>query len=205
MKNYKRRKVLKKEVILVNPLLNNIYTYLKASYSDAVAENNMREIGFIFDSELSVNNTRVWCKENENPLILHRGSTSVLDFALSDVLLAFSYSQFDPRYYSAKKITAQVEAKYGKIAYHCGHSLGGFVCESVANINAFVVTYNKGVSPYSILKTIKNPHQTDIRTYHDLVSIMSKFQNRDTITIDNSQGRGVFTPHSIENLVNFNV
>jgi hypothetical protein len=184
---------------VVNPLLENAYVFLKASYSDMEAELKMTEIGYAFDKDLSTVRTRVWVK-NGVPLILHRGSMDILrDFALSDTLLLFNKSQFDPRFYEAKNITKMTQIKYQNIADHVGHSLGGAVAELVADKKGWVVTYNKGASPYSVIKSI-NSRQTDIRTKGDLVSLMSKFQNRNVVTLENNVGNGLFTAHQIENL-----
>jgi hypothetical protein len=183
-----------------NPLLENIYTFLEASYAVEEGEAKMTKLGYRFDKDLSTIRTRVWVK-NGKPLILHRGSTDVLsDFVVSDTLLFFNKSQFDPRYYEAKRITKQTQEKYGEIADHVGHSLGSAVAELVADKRSWVVTYNKGASPYSIFKPI-NERQTDIRNKYDLISLMSRFQDRNVITLEKSIG--LFSPHTIDNLKDF--
>jgi hypothetical protein len=122
----------------------------------------------------------------------------VKDFAVSDILLGLNLSISDPRVWNAKKITKQAQEKYGKVAWHLGHSLGGHVAEYVADPIAYVLTYNKGTSPFNIYKRV-SPRQLDLRTPNDLVSWFSSFQNRNAITIQN-KGSGILQAHTINNL-----
>jgi hypothetical protein len=180
-----------------HPLLENATTFLKASYNDTDAIRKLITLGYRLDKELSNIETIVWVKDGR-PLILHRGSSNVKDFAVSDVLLGLNLSISDPRIWSAKKITKQSQDKYGKIALHLGHSLGAAIAEYVADPLAYVLTYNKGVPPLNIYKSI-SPRQLDLRASGDLVSWFSKFQNRNAITIQN-KGTGFLQAHNLNNL-----
>jgi hypothetical protein len=180
-----------------HPLLPNADTFLKASYGDGEAIEKMRTLGYAYDKTLSNIETNVYVKEGR-PLILHRGSSNAKDFLVSDVLLAVNLSGFDPRVWSAKKITRQAQEKYKSVADHCGHSWGGSLSEICADPMSWVLTYNKGASYYHIVKSI-SPRQLDIRTKGDLISLLSKYQNRNVITIDN-KGRGFLAAHNLDNL-----
>lgn len=180
-----------------HPLLPNADTFLKASYNDVEAMEKMNDLGYIHDKTLSNVETNVYVRNNR-PLILHRGSSNAKDFLMSDVLLAVNLSSIDPRVWSAKKITRQAQDKYKSVADHCGHSLGGFLGEMCADPLSWVLTYNKGASVYHIGKSI-SPRQLDIRTQGDLVSLMSKYQKRDAITIQNKSW-GFISAHTIDNL-----
>lgn len=180
-----------------HPLLSNADTFLKASYGDVEAIEKMRSLGYRHDNTLSNVETNVYVKGGR-PLILHRGSSNSKDFLVSDVLLAVNLTAYDPRIWSAKKITRDAQEKYKSVADHCGHSLGGSLCEICADPMSWVLTYNKGASYYHIVKSISS-RQLDIRTKGDLVSLMSKYQNRNAITIDN-KGKGFLDAHALDNL-----
>lgn len=180
-----------------HPLLENGEIYLKASYSDPDAVKQMLSLGYTKDKALSSIETNVWVK-NGRALILHRGSSGIKDFVVSDVLLGLNLSGIDPRVFSAKKITEDAQSKYSPIAYHVGHSLGGHLAEICADPLAYVLTYNKGASPYTVFKNI-SPRQVDIRASGDLVSWFSKFQNTNTITVQN-KGKGFLDAHALDNL-----
>jgi hypothetical protein len=180
-----------------HPLLQNAEVFLKASYSDVEATRKMITLGYTHDTELSNVETNVWLKQGK-PLILHRGSSNAKDFLVSDVLLAINRSGLDPRVWSAKKITQNVQRKYNEVADHCGHSLGGAICELVADPLAYVLTYNKGASPYTMIKRI-SPRQLDIRARGDWISLLSKYQNSNSITIGN-KGKGPLDAHNLRNL-----
>lgn len=182
---------------LEHPLLPNADTFLKASYGDIDAMRKMKTLGYTHDTDLSNVETNVYAK-NGKPLILHRGSSNAKDFLVSDVLLAVNLSMYDPRVWSAKKITALAQQKYNAIADHCGHSWGGSLSEICADPRAYVLTYNKGASYYHIAKSL-SPRQLDIRTSGDLVSLLSKYQNRNSITIEN-RGKGFLDAHALSNL-----
>lgn len=180
-----------------HPLLPHADTFLNASYGDPEAMRKMTSIGYNQDKVLSNIETNVWIKEGK-PLILHRGSSNARDFLVGDVLLGADLSGLDPRLWSAKKITKQAENKYNNVADHCGHSYGGWLAERCSAPLSYVLTYNKGASPFHIRKVI-SPRQLDIRTKGDLVSLLSKYQNRNLITIDN-KGKGFLAAHTIGNL-----
>jgi hypothetical protein len=157
----------------------------------------MISLGYRLDKELSNIETIVWAKDGR-PLILHRGSSNVKDFAVSDVLLSLNLSVTDPRIWDAKKLTKEAQEKYGKVAWHMGHSLGGSIAEYVADPLSYVLTYNKGTSPLTIYKSI-SPRQLDLRTTGDIVSWFSKFQNINAITVAN-KGSGFLQAHTVNNL-----
>jgi hypothetical protein len=180
-----------------HPLLPHAYTFLKASYGDIDAVKKMITLGYTQDTELSNVETNTYVKEGK-PLILHRGSSNAIDFLISDLFLVVNLSHNDPRVWSAKKITKRAEEKYKRVADHCGHSLGGFLSEICASPLSYVLTYNKGASYYHVAKSI-SPRQLDIRTKGDLVSLLSKFQNKNSITVDN-KGSGFLGAHNLNNL-----
>lgn len=169
-----------------NPLLKNIYTFLKASYGDTAAELRMVELGFTFDSALSTVRTKVWFdKTRKRPLILHRGSIDLFrNFFVSDTLILFNYHQIDPRMFEARRITKATKNKYGtSVCDHVGHSMGGMCSEMVADADSYVVTYNKAANLQGLDKQIIK-RQTDIRNKNDLVSVLSKYQDRNVITLE---------------------
>jgi hypothetical protein len=180
-----------------HPLIQHADTYLKASYSDTDAVKKMIALGYSKDKELSNIETHVWVK-NGRPLILHRGSSNAKDFLVSDVLLGLNLSGIDPRAMDAKKITQRAQEKYGRVADHSGHSLGAFLAEYSADDTAYVLTYNKGTSPFHINKRI-SPRQLDLRASGDLVSWFAQYQNGNQITIAN-KGKGFLDAHNLNNL-----
>jgi hypothetical protein len=183
-----------------HPLLKDGVVMLNASYNVPEAVREMIDLGYIRDKELSNIETNVWVKDGR-PYILHRGSTNAKDFLISDVLLGLNLSDnLDPRLEYVKKINKKAKDKYKMVPYHLGHSLGSFYAEASADPLAYVLTYNKGTSPFHIKKDI-SPRQLDIRVKGDLVSFFNKYQNVNTITLDKGR-KNFIDAHKLDNLEN---
>jgi hypothetical protein len=177
---------------LIRPILDASYQPKK------LADKTLAKSGYTLDKKLSTNESKVFIDSMGNPNIAFRGSTTAIDWLISDPLLAIGATRFDPRVKEAKSLTKQVEKKYGKPADVFGHSLGGSIAE-ISGAKGNITTYNKGVGIAGVGKAIPK-NQTDIRTTADVVSALSLTQkyngNQETI-------KGSLNPikaHSLENL-----
>jgi hypothetical protein len=157
---------------------------LEASYMPlATAEKQGQELDYILDRDISVEHTHVYIDILTGfPLIVHRGSSSITDWLVEDVLLATGVMAISssPRIMFAKSITKEVEEKYGKPTDAFGHSLAGKLIEE-SGAHGYIFTYNKGTGFADIRKSIKNPKQTDYRHAKDIVSMISETQSDNNI------------------------
>lgn len=146
---------------------------LESSYlSQKAAAERLKPMGFTLDPELSSMETKVFYKEKSGkPFVLQRGSTTLEDWAVSDIALATGLEKYTRRFQKAKRTTELVREKYGRDPVTIGHSLGGSLAiqsGTKAGINA----YNPGVGLAGLGTTIpKNSHI--LRTHADPVSALT--------------------------------
>ena len=158
---------------------------LRASYlPQKKAANLMSTRGYNYDKDLSNMEQKVFVSPSGKPIIAERGSVRLSDFLYEDPrLITYGGSFFDTRRVSnAKKLSKEVEEKYGMSPTLVGHSLGGYLSEKGARPTSEVYTYNKASGLPSIFSsTPKN--QYDYRTSLDIPSALSQFQygNRTTL------------------------
>jgi hypothetical protein len=171
---------------------------LEASYkTPEEAEDIGKVYGLVFDNDLSNENTYVYYDmETRFPLITHRGSTTLLDWTVSDVLILTGLQHIVmPRVSIAREIVRKTEEKYRKASDGYGHSLGGFVAEQAGH-KGFILTYNKAAGFGDIRKKIRNPKQIDYRNQLDIVSLLSETQETQIKYIENKQG--ILSSHSLD-------
>ena len=170
---------------------------LKASYMNQDdAEKYMNHYGFKYDPELSRNDTKVFVDPNGKPVIAHRGTRRLTDWA-DDALLMFGIGEKTHRYKNAERVTKRAEEKYGQTADALGHSLGGWLTEQTGHGNK--LTYNKAVGLGDLFKDVSK-NQTDYRTPRDVVSLGSLTQKTNTHTVpDNHLLQTIFTAHDMKN------
>lgn len=173
-------------------------TMLEASYkTPQEAEDIGKEYALVFDNNLSNENTYVYYDmETGYPLITHRGSSTLLDWSVSDVLILTGLQHIVmPRVSIAREIVRKTEEKYKKPSDGFGHSLGGFAAEEAGH-NGFILTYNKASGFGDIRKKIRNPKQIDYRNQLDIVSLLSETQDTQIKYIENKQG--ILSSHSLD-------
>ena len=158
---------------------------LRASYlPQKKAADLMSTRGYNYDKDLSNMEQKVFVSPSGKPIIAERGSVRLSDWLYEDPrLITYGGSLFDTRRVSnAKKLSKEVEEKYGMSPTLVGHSLGGYLSEKGARPTSEVYTYNKASGLPSIFSsTPKN--QYDYRTSLDIPSALSQFQygNRTTL------------------------
>ena len=154
---------------------NEVKDLIEAGYSrTGEAETLGRKYGLTLDKQLSNANHKVYYDKERNPTVVYRGSKNEND-AMTDGLIAIGLEKYSTRFRESKDLMNNINKKYNnKFVTGIGHSLGGSILEYVGADKA--ITVNKGVGIGGIGKKIK-PNQTDIRTDHDLVSVLSKTQN----------------------------
>jgi hypothetical protein len=154
----------------------NFKGILRASYLDQNdAKKKLKSLGYKYDNKLSTNESKVFIDKDGTPNIVVRGSKTAKDWLISDPLLAFGLSAYDPRQKSTNELIKRVSERYHKDPNLYGHSLGGNLIEN-AKTTGQKYTYDKGVGIGGLFKTIpKNQH--DYRTSNDLVSALSVTQN----------------------------
>jgi hypothetical protein len=172
---------------------NNIQKELfQASYDVPLeSEKRLSKYGYKFQSDLSSPESKVFLDPEDNPVILHRGSKRVSDWAsnLTDIALGYE----GRRTKQAKELTKKVKEKYGKPVTAYGHSKGGQLAEESGADK--IITYNKATRPTDIFKKISS-NQTDIRTNRDLVSLPSIFQSGNKKTIKVPFGTDFISAHN---------
>ena len=169
-------------VITRRPLVRDFiqWGYLKL----AAAKTACTPFGFTLDTQLSVETTKVFFRDNSSVIVrdtlpkrlvvVCRGSASATDWLVEDTAILFGLASNTPRIKETKRITAEAESKYGMAADAIGHSLGGRLAE-LSGAHGQIVTYNKAVSITDVGKKI-DAKQTDFRTKGDAVSLMAVTQ-----------------------------
>jgi len=119
----------KKQVLA--PKFRQSHKFANESYEEVGKRSNID--GYIYQPQLSNENTAVWYDKELNKVhISHRG-TSNLEDAKSDVFLAFGQEKQNPRFNNAVEKTREVHKAFPKaIIDTSGHSLGGTVTTHVA-------------------------------------------------------------------------
>lgn len=154
----------------------SIYQKLKGSYGDKLPDN------VTIDKSLSSKRVKVYKKNNDvRAYVVHRGTSNIKDW-MTDFKMLLGYESGN-RFKHSEKVQRKAEAKYGaQNITTMGHSLGGRLAEKYGKKSSKIITYNKAVTPKSIVESFLNPlpsEQTDIRTKNDLVSIGSSLQKRE--------------------------
>ena len=126
---------------------------LKASYlPPQEAKNSLQDLGYVYDNELSTPESKIFLDKKGRPNIAFRGTQNIKDLA-TDLALGLGLAKYDNRFRDAQHLTQLVETKYNKPANIYGHSLGGSLAEQ-SGAHGKIITYNKGVCPFDIGKTI---------------------------------------------------
>jgi hypothetical protein len=168
---------------------------LKNSYKNQKeAAENLKKYGYTYDGGLSNNETKVFVK-NGKPVIVHRGSKRLSDWAEDGLILA-GLDHLGHRQKQAERITKRVEQKYGS-ADAVGHSLGGRLAENSKN-HGQIITYNKAVGLGDIAKTKNSQRQLDIRNSGDIVSVLGHTQKANKEQIN--KGLSFFNPIAAHNV-----
>jgi hypothetical protein len=176
-------------------------TKLKALLGDSYTQNGTLPEGITKDNSLSGKRVSVYNDStNGKTYVAHRGTHSIKDW-VTDFAMFLGYES-GRRFKHASKIQNKAEKKYGsKNVVTIGHSLGGRIAEKVGKNSSEVITYNKAVTPRSIIEDVVNPisdNQNDIRTRSDIVSVGSVFQRRQNQVINlNSPTMKVISEHSV--------
>jgi hypothetical protein len=161
---------------------------LRASYlPQKKAADLLATRGYNYDTDLSNMEQKVFVSPSGKPIIAERGSVRLSDWLYEDPrLITYGGQFFDTRRVAnAKKLSKEVEDKYGMSPILTGHSLGGYLSEKVARPSSEVYTYNKASGLPSIFSsTPKN--QYDYRTTLDIPSALSQFQSGNRTTLPGS-------------------
>jgi hypothetical protein len=169
---------------------------LKNSYKNQKeAAENLKKYGYTYDGALSNNETKVFVKNNK-PVIVHRGSKRLSDWA-EDALILGGLGSMGHRQKQAERITKRVEQKYGTSADSVGHSLGGRLAENSGN-HGQIITYNKAVGLGDIGKKKNSKRQLDIRNSGDIVSVLGHTQKANKEQIN--KGLSFFNPIGAHNV-----
>lgn len=169
---------------------------LKASYSGG--KKNID--GYEKNEHLSGKRVQVYHNPKTNKTIVsHRGSHGFKDWVKTDAAMALGY-EGGKRFKHSKRIQKKAEKEYGAdTVTTVGHSLGGRIAEKVGKKSDHIITYNKAVTPKSMLQPTSF-HQTDIRTKHDVVSSLGKFQKKRGHDITLNSNRNPIGAHNISHL-----
>ena len=156
---------------------DQVKNILKTSYlNQNEAKNQFQQMGFIYDKDLSTNESKVFVDKRGNPNIVFRGTIPRRTKDLvSDLSILTGLEGVNPRFKQTKELTKEVERKYQKPANVYGDSLGGTLAER-SGASGKIITHNKGTGFFDIGKTIPK-NQIDYRNTNDVVSLLSLTQN----------------------------
>ena len=95
--------------------MTNLKKILKASYKNQKeARNDLENLGYKYDNDLSSNDAKVFPDANGKPHIVHRGTHKMrLQDLKSDIMLGLGLQKYDDRFKEAKHTTQLVRNKYG--------------------------------------------------------------------------------------------
>lgn len=156
-------------------LRKDAFPLLKASYQPLdVAGNTLAAAGYRLDPELSTEETKVATNRRGHPVVLHRGSKTLRDWAVSDTAILTGTQELDPRLKRARTITDQAREKYGHEPGAVGHSLGGRLAQE-SGARGPVVTYNAAAGLGDFGRQVPANVQ-QVRTPFDVVSVISRTQ-----------------------------
>jgi predicted alpha/beta-fold hydrolase len=167
---------------------------LKSSYSRK--KENID--GYEKNKQLSGKRAQVYYDPStKKAIVAHRGSQGVRDWIKTNTAMAVGY-EGGKRFQHAKKIQNKAEKMYGaENVTTVGHSLGGRIAEKVGQKSSRVITYNKAVTPRSLLQPTSF-HQTDIRTKQDVVSSLGKFQKKKGENLEINSSSNPVKAHGIQ-------
>lgn len=169
---------------------------LKASYANKKQKIDTYER----NNKLSGKRVQVFYDPNtKKAVVSHRGSKGAIDWLKTNTAMALGYEGGN-RFRHAKKIQKKAEKLYGpENVTTIGHSLGGRIAEKVGQKSSKVITYNKAVTPRSLLKPTSIV-QTDIRTKNDAVSVLGRFQKKNGKTIQIKDNSNPIKAHGLQHL-----
>ena len=160
------------------------------------------DLGYSVDQDLTTPETAVLRDPLGKPVIVHRGSASAKDWLLSDVAIGAGKAHHDPRQREARRLTEQVQRKYGRAADALGHSLGGRLAEQ-SGAGGRVITFNKAAGPMDLaIAPANGARQLDMRVPGDVVSALSNRTDRriERRTVAPVGRGGIAGAHSLANL-----
>jgi hypothetical protein len=160
---------------------------LKALLGDSYTQNGKMPRGVTKDKSLSGKRVSVYNDSTDGKTyVAHRGTNSIKDWA-TDFAMFLGY-EGGRRFKHASNIQNKAEKKYGRgNVVTIGHSLGGRIAEKVGKNSSEVITYNKAVTPRSIIEDVVHPisnKQNDVRTRSDVVSVGAALQRRQNKVIN---------------------
>lgn len=146
--------------------MTSLYQVVKSSYGNKKADENIRNQGYIRDSDLSSDEYVTYFHPEQKKLVFSvAGTHSINDWGVDAYLAAGKLKQTD-RYQRAHKAVRDAKEKYGvKEATIAGHSLGGAIASYIGSKDDKVLTYNTG---YALGQKTKGE---SYRTSGDIISI----------------------------------
>jgi len=176
--------------------VQNLKKIFKSSYSRT--DPNLE--GYVKNKQLSGKRAQVYYNPKTNEAIVsHRGSQGIRDWVKTNPAMALGY-EGGARFKHAQKIQNKAEKLYGREnVTTVGHSLGGRLAEKVGQNSGKIITYNKAVTPRSLL-TPTSFKQTDVRTKNDVVSSLGVFQRKKGGNIVINSNSNVIRAHGLPEL-----
>lgn len=169
---------------------------LKASY-----ENKKPKIeNYERNKQLSGKRAQVFYNpDTKKAVVVHRGTASATDWIKTNLPMALGYEGGN-RFKHAQKIQKKAEKQYGsENTITMGHSLGGRLAEKVGGNSSQTITYNRAVTPRSLLTPTRKT-QTNIRAKGDLVSALGTFQKKQGSEIQINKTKDPLTAHLLPRL-----
>lgn len=186
-------------------LKNDLGELLQSSYlPQQEAAKKMKKKGYKYDSELSNMETKIFINEQDEPIVVHRGSTRLGDW-WDDAKIAIGVGSNTQRVKDAQEINKKVEKKYGKGAHNIGHSYGGYIAEN-AKGKGNIITFNKAAGLGDLFTKKNSNRQLDIFAEGDIVSKIAQNTQTSNKQFVKNKRSSILKPiravkaHSVENL-----
>ena len=183
--------------------------FSKESYKP---RNERQNIGdFKYDDKNSNDETLIYKNDNNKAKVIHRGSKTLEDWAVSNVGIGMGMLELTPRYRRTNDLINSSKLENFEVQ-HIGHSLGGGLSKAFSkNRNEQGYGINPAVGYFSSFRENLNrlscnqaPHQEhcknykSLRTSNDLVSSMATGTGNDN-KIVNLPNLGGISSHSLSN------
>jgi hypothetical protein len=188
----------------------SLYDLLNQSYIEK--DGRSKHIGdYIYDNELSNDESMVYHNPNENKLLIGFRGTNNLDDLQTDALLAVGQLRSTDRYKRSNNTYREAKNKYkGSKTTLIGHSMGSSLSSAIGDDDDLIISLNKGTTIFgNSTKTKKN--EKSYKVDNDLVNNFDnnaiKIKPKKSLLYKFLVPKYIqrYNDHSVENIKNKNI
>jgi len=177
-----------------------LYTALKASTNDKKSLQELTDLGYVKQNDLSNANQQVYYNANKKKLLTNIRGTHNFSDAITDIYLGVGAIKSTTRYREAKRTFEKAKVRFPDAQrVVTGYSLGGGIANYIADSKTKVVNYNAGYSPGVLKNVTARKNVLNYRTKNDVVSTFAP----KAVTLKNTnKSKDFLTAHKISNIKN---